>query len=135
MFRIPIALVLLVTAALGLAQDKKELDYTLAVDVELVQLPVSVLDKKGHPFRNLGRQHFKVFEDRIEQDIVGPTAGRELDPDHAGGQPMIDLGQSMLGVVGVDADVAKDAAGVFSLETEQRLVPRGDIGRGREVGR
>jgi VWFA-related protein len=69
MLRFPIALILFVATTLSLAQDKKPLDYTLAVDVELVQLPVSVLDKNGHPFRDLGQQHFRVFEDRVQQDI------------------------------------------------------------------
>ncbi len=44
-------------------------EYRLTVDVQLVQLPVSVSDKKGNPFHGLRQNHFAVYEDRILQDI------------------------------------------------------------------
>jgi VWFA-related protein len=39
------------------------------VDVELVQLPVSVVDSKGLPVRNLQQAHFSVYEDKVLQNI------------------------------------------------------------------
>jgi VWFA-related protein len=47
------------------AQD----DFTLNVDVELVTVPVSVLDREGRPVHDLAREHFRVFEDGVEQEI------------------------------------------------------------------
>ena len=44
-------------------------NFTLSVDVELVQLPVSVVDKDGRPVSGLAREHFQVFEDNTLQDI------------------------------------------------------------------
>src|SRR5262245_13168454 len=45
-------------------------DYTLNVQVELVQLPVSVVDKNGFPVRGLQQEHFRIYEDRVMQDIA-----------------------------------------------------------------
>jgi VWFA-related protein len=42
----------------------------LRVDVELVTVEVMVLDKKGHPVRNLTREGFQLFEDGKKQEIV-----------------------------------------------------------------
>jgi len=47
-------------------QDK---DFTVNVDVQLVQLPVSVLDKDGHPVSGLEKDHFQIFEDGVQQKI------------------------------------------------------------------
>ena len=44
-------------------------DFTLSVDVELVQLPISVLDKEGRPVNGLSKDHFQVFEDNTQQEI------------------------------------------------------------------
>ncbi len=44
-------------------------NFTLSVDVELVQLPVSVVDKDGRPVSGLAKEHFQVFEDNTLQDI------------------------------------------------------------------
>jgi VWFA-related protein len=41
----------------------------LVVDVDLVTLPVSVLDRNGQPVHGLEEQHFRVFEDGVEQEI------------------------------------------------------------------
>ena len=43
---------------------------TLRVDVELVTVEVMVLDKKGHPVRNLTRENFQLLEDGKKQEIV-----------------------------------------------------------------
>lgn len=44
-------------------------DFTISVDVELVTLPVSVLDRDGHPVFGLEKENFRVFEDGVEQEI------------------------------------------------------------------
>lgn len=49
--------------------QKENKDFTLSVDVELVQLPVSVLDKEGHPIDGLKTENFQVFEDNTQQQI------------------------------------------------------------------
>jgi VWFA-related protein len=69
MLRLPIPLVLLAAASLAFSQSDKSQDYNLLVDVELVQLPVSVVDKDGFPVRGLQPEHFAVYEDKVQQDI------------------------------------------------------------------
>jgi VWFA-related protein len=49
------------------------------VEVDLVTVEVMVLDKKGHPVRNLTRENFQLFEDGKQQDIVTFTEVTE-DP-------------------------------------------------------
>jgi VWFA-related protein len=44
-------------------------DFTLSVDVELVQLPISILDKDGQPVTGLTKEHFQVFEDKVQQEV------------------------------------------------------------------
>lgn len=44
-------------------------DFVLSVDVELVQLPISVLDKEGRPVNGLAKDHFQIFEDNVQQQI------------------------------------------------------------------
>ena len=46
------------------------LDQTLQVNVALVMVPVTVTDPRGRPVTGLGREHFEVFEDRVEQEIT-----------------------------------------------------------------
>ena len=69
MLRCWLALILLAFATLSSGQDPKDQDYNLSVDVELVQLPVSVLDKNGTPIRGLQRADFSVYEDKVQQEI------------------------------------------------------------------
>jgi VWFA-related protein len=68
MFR-SIPLVLLATVALSSAQSQENRNYSVSVNVELVQLSVSVQDKNGLPVRGLEKQHFAVYEDKVQQDI------------------------------------------------------------------
>jgi len=68
MFRYALAL-LLAGATISRAQKVDDRDYKLGVNVELVQLPVSVLDKKGMPIRGLSQEDFSVYENKIRQDI------------------------------------------------------------------
>jgi len=51
------------------AQILDDRDYKLTVDVELVQLLVSVVDKQGFPVRDLQRDSFTVYEDKAPQHI------------------------------------------------------------------
>ena len=39
------------------------------MNVELVQLPVSLLDEHGLPVRGLQQEHFAIYEDKVLQDI------------------------------------------------------------------
>src|SRR6266571_8424279 len=63
------ASVILVSSFILLAQEppqkleKQGKDYTLSVDVQEVQLPISVLDKEGRPVNGLTRDDFLIFED------------------------------------------------------------------------
>jgi len=69
MFRHALALMMMAAATLSPAQNLDDHDYKLGVNVELVQLPVSVLDKKGFPIRGLQPEHFAVYEDKVLQNI------------------------------------------------------------------
>lgn len=69
MLRSSIPLGLLAFVALGSAQSLGDHDYSVSVDVELVQLSVSVLDKHDFPVRGLQQHYFTVYEDKVLQDI------------------------------------------------------------------
>ena len=45
-------------------------EFEISVDVELVQLPVSVVDRDGAPVIGLDQEHFEVYEDGVRQDIT-----------------------------------------------------------------
>ena len=49
--------------------EKQDKDYVLSVDVEEVQLPISVLDKEGRPVNGLTKNDFLIFEDNVQQQI------------------------------------------------------------------
>jgi Ca-activated chloride channel family protein len=49
--------------------DKPDENFTLSVEIELVNLDVSVTDKKGNFIPNLNQKNFRVFEDKVEQRI------------------------------------------------------------------
>jgi len=49
--------------------DKPEDNFTLSVEIELINLDVSVTDKKGNFIPNLTTKNFRVFEDKVEQKI------------------------------------------------------------------
>ena len=69
MFRCALALILLADVTISLAQRLDDQDYKFGVSVELVQLPVSMLDKKGMAIRGLSREGFSIYEDETRQDI------------------------------------------------------------------
>lgn len=64
-----VALVFVVSAALFAQNSQQERTDTLNVDVQLIQLPVSVLDKDGRPVSNLRKGDFQILEDGVEQQI------------------------------------------------------------------
>jgi Ca-activated chloride channel family protein len=70
MLRCLLAFALLAVSTLSLAQNLNDRDYNLTVDVELVQLPISVLDKDGLPVRGLQQANFTIYEDKVQQDIT-----------------------------------------------------------------
>ena len=47
---------------------------TLRVDVELVTVEVTVLDKKGSPVRNLKKESFRLYEDGKNALIIQADA-------------------------------------------------------------
>lgn len=51
------------------AGDKPDDNFTLSVEIELVNLDVVVTDKKGNFIPNLTAKNFRVFEDKVEQKI------------------------------------------------------------------
>ncbi len=49
---------------------QEEAPYALKVDVPIVNVDVTVVDKKGNFVTGLRKEHFRVFEDNQEQEIV-----------------------------------------------------------------
>ena len=52
------------------AGEKPDDNFTLAVEIELVNLDVVVTDKKGNFIPNLNAKNFRVFEDKVEQKVT-----------------------------------------------------------------
>ncbi|HYW48106.1 MAG TPA: VWA domain-containing protein [Bryobacteraceae bacterium] len=50
--------------------DEKKPQANLRVDTNLVLVPVSVCDPSNHPVTGLEKEHFKVFEDKVEQTVT-----------------------------------------------------------------
>lgn len=53
----------------GSPQDRREGPGVIRVNVNLVELPVSVLDKNGDTIEGLTRENFQVLEDNVPQEI------------------------------------------------------------------
>lgn len=51
-------------------QQEGEQPYALRVDVPVVNVDVTVVDKKGNFVTGLNRNHFRVYQDGVEQEIV-----------------------------------------------------------------
>lgn len=58
------------------AGDKPEENFTLSIEIELVNLDVVVTDKRGNFIPNLSQRNFRVYEDKVEQKVTNfsPTA-------------------------------------------------------------
>jgi Ca-activated chloride channel family protein len=63
------AVVLSSVAALSQDVDKRFASQSLKVDVELVTVDVSVTNEDGRHFEGLDRGNFRIWEDKIEQNI------------------------------------------------------------------
>lgn len=61
-----IATVTLTSLGVSFAQD----DDPIRIDSSLVRLNVGVVDQRGRPILNLGRENFELFEDNIKQNIT-----------------------------------------------------------------
>jgi Ca-activated chloride channel family protein len=62
--------VMAMIASMVSAQETAKSDQTLKVDVQLVQLPVAVIDRDGRAVNGLTKQSFEVFEDGVQQEIT-----------------------------------------------------------------
>jgi Ca-activated chloride channel family protein len=51
------------------AQEPVDRSRPLTVNVQLVQLPISVIDNHGLPIAGLQKEHFTVYEDKVPQTI------------------------------------------------------------------
>ena len=80
-------------------------EQTLQVDVDMVLVNATVTDRNNRPVTGLSREHFQVFEDRIEQQLVSFSA--EDVPLSVG--IVFDVSGSMKQKL----DVARDAVGTF----------------------
>ena len=73
--------------------------------------------------------------DRVEERVVRPAAGRQLDADHARVETASDLRQRIVGVVGIHRDVAPDATRMLALQVQEAVVAEAAVGGRGEVGR
>src|SRR5881392_2995754 len=55
---------------LGAPPEEKRPQPTLRVDTNLVLVPVTVCDPTNRPVTGLEKEHFKVFDDKVEQAIT-----------------------------------------------------------------
>ena len=64
-------LLLVLPQATGAQEAERDAnqEFRISVDVELVQLPVSAVDRDGNPVIGLELQHFEVYEDGLRQEI------------------------------------------------------------------
>src|SRR5215470_18448969 len=53
----------------GDVQKQGNKDYVISVDTTLIQVPVSVHDKEGHPIDSLTKEQFQVYEDKVLQQL------------------------------------------------------------------
>lgn len=50
--------------------QEEEAPYALKVDVPLVNVDLTVVDRNGNFVTNLQKEHFRIYEDGVEQEIV-----------------------------------------------------------------
>ena len=64
--------VLLATTCVLLSQESRNQDpiKTVSVDVDIVLIPVTVTNDRGQYIAGLEKQHFQVFEDKVQQEIT-----------------------------------------------------------------
>jgi Ca-activated chloride channel homolog len=78
------------------------------VNVRVVRVPVTVLDKKGVPVTGLARGDFLVFEDKrpVQFDFLGEIAELEKLPIYIG--VLMDTSSSTSGKLGFEKEAAKN---------------------------
>ena len=54
----------------GTSQGRQDGPAVITVDVDLVELPVSVIDKDGNTIEGLQRENFQILEDNVQQQIA-----------------------------------------------------------------
>jgi Ca-activated chloride channel family protein len=79
-----------------------------AVNVRIVRVPVSVLDKKGAPVTGLTRDDFLVFEEKrpVQFDFLGEIKELEKLPIYIG--VLMDTSSSAAGKLGFEKEAAKN---------------------------
>lgn len=112
---------------------------SIRVDVDLVNLYVSVTDKRGHPVEGLTAGDFHVYEDDAEQQIkhfstddLPYTVGLVLDRSGSMANMIGDVFQAAVHTV--EASKPEDEAFVIVFNHEVRLVQEFTTSR-RELGR
>ncbi|HVG31047.1 MAG TPA: VWA domain-containing protein [Pyrinomonadaceae bacterium] len=76
------------------------------VNVRIVRLPITVLDKKDQPVAGLGASDFQVFEDKQPQRIESFTDEKTGVPVHVA--VLLDISGSTAGKLGFEKEAAKD---------------------------
>ncbi len=129
-----------VPAAADVCQDEGDIGMTSREGAELNGVrrflprpvaPAVLPDVLEHGHATLAREH----ANRIEQQIVRPSARRQLDADHTRIEAAHDFRPRVRHVVRVDAYVAADRIGMFALQREERVVSCRDVAGGREINR
>jgi VWFA-related protein len=77
-----------------------------AVNVRIVRLPITVLDKKDQPVSGLAAADFEVFEDKQPQRIESFTDDKTGVPVHVA--VLLDISGSTAGKLGFEKEAAKD---------------------------
>jgi Ca-activated chloride channel family protein len=77
-----------------------------AVNVRIVRLPITVLDKKDQPVAGLGASDFEIFEDKQPQRIESFTDEKTGIPVHVA--VLLDISGSTAGKLGFEKEAAKD---------------------------
>ena len=52
------------------SEQQKRTQPNLRVDTNVVLVPVSVYDSTNHPITGLEKEHFKLFDDKVEQTVT-----------------------------------------------------------------
>lgn len=77
-----------------------------AVNVRIVRLPITVLDKKDQPVAGLAASDFEIFEDKQPQRIESFTDEKTGIPVHVA--VLLDISGSTAGKLGFEKEAAKD---------------------------
>lgn len=79
--RTPFALLILLICLMAAGRGEERERFTVKLDVNLVKVPVTVLDQSGRPLIDLRPEDFKLFEEGVEQEIRG--LGYDVGPANA----------------------------------------------------